>query len=54
MRWRTPFGEATERAGRGRRKWTIRCGRRMGRFGHGYAVMEMLVNVAAVVDLIPG
>jgi len=48
--WRTLFGEGTGRAGRGRRKWRIRSGRKMGKFGHGYAVVEMLVNVVAAMD----
>ena len=51
MTWKTLFEEVTARAGHGRRKWMIRSGRKMGRFGHGYVVMEMLVNGAGVVDL---
>ena len=46
--WKTLFGEGTGRAGRGRRKWRIRSERKMARFGHGYAVVEMLVNVNVV------
>ena len=45
--WRILFEEGTGRAGRGRRKWRIRSERKMARFGHGYAVVEMLVNVVA-------